>query len=578
MVCAGPRPSFAEKLTETPIDELLASARSTWLFRDQAARCQDIADDSTGSQKWRDLCATHGVATVHSTPIFGAEGMAIGLLFICFASRHCPDEWDVRIAEFGAHVAAIAIQHHRATQALEFRTAQFESLFNATPVGLCLVDSTSRIREVNPVARPIFAGIPDLIGQNFEAVMRAAWPGHVATEIIAHFHGTLETGEAYAPTEPAERRREAGDAEYYEWQLDRLFLPDGEFGVVCYLRNVSSQVAAGKAIAASEARLRHIMDSAQEYAIVSLDGEGRIRSWNAGAERLLGYDEVEALGQSGKIFFTPEDIAAGVLEREIATAREAAPATGERWHVRKDGSRFWGSGVMRPLVSGEPGRYLKIFRDSTERRQAERQQQLLINELNHRVKNTLATVQSIVRQTFRGNNSGRDLQAVLNARLMALARCHDLLAREHWEGVDLDQLMREALQPFTCAGTTPERFSIEGEQVRLSPQASLSLSMGIHELATNAMKYGALSVPCGKVFVRWAVATREGEELIQFTWEERGGPPVSAPQRRGFGSRLIERALAFESGGSAKLDYRESGVRCEVKMPHITGQRLIMPG
>ncbi|MGH7189856.1 MAG: sensor histidine kinase, partial [Acetobacteraceae bacterium] len=394
-------------------------------------------------------------------------------------------------------------------------------------------------------------------------------------EIVGRFHKTLESGEAYGPAGPAVRSREEDQAEYYEWQVDRLVLPDGQYGVVGYFRDVSMQVAAGNAIVESEARLRHIIDSAQEYAIVSLDGEGRIRGWNAGAERLLGYDQPEALGQPGRIFFTPEDVAAGIPAREIAIARETGRAASERWHVRKDGSRFWGSGVVLPLISGEPDMFLKIFRDGTERRQADGRQQLLINELNHRVKNTLATVQAIVRQTFRSESPGKKAGASLEARLMTLARCHDLLARAHWEGTDLEELARQALEPFAAIGGVAERFSIAGGPVRLTPQASQSLAMGIHELATNAVKYGSLSVPGGKVSVQWTTEAWKGEDLVRFTWEERDGPPVTAPGRKGYGSRLIERILAFEMGGSAKLDYRQSGVRCEVRIPCRT---QIAPG
>ncbi|MGH7104279.1 MAG: PAS domain S-box protein, partial [Acetobacteraceae bacterium] len=567
--------SFGEGVCGLPISEAFIGSSGTAMFRGEPVMCPDIANDDRWSREWRDLCAMHEVAAIRSTPIFGSEGTAIGSLFICFATPHHPDGWDLRVAEVGAHVAAIAIQRDQARQAVALRTAQFESLFSAAPVGLCLVDAALRIREVNPVAVPIFAKVPDPVGRDFEDVMRATWPGEAAAEIIGQFHKTLRSGEAYGPAGPALRWREADQAEYYEWRLDRLLLPDGQYGIVCYFRDISMQVAAGKAIVESEARLRHIIDSAHEYAITSVDGEGRIRSWNAGAERLLGYDESEALGQSGQIFFTPEDVAAGVLEQEITIAREAGRAASERWHVRKDGSRFWGSGVMLPLLSGEPDMFLKIFRDRTERRQADRRQQMLIHELNHRVKNTLATIQAIVRQTFRGEHSGKEAEAALEARLMTLARCHDLLAREHWEGADLGELTRETLKPFAAAGGVPERFSIEGEPVRLSPQASQSLAMGIHELATNALRYGSLSVPGGKVSVHWKIEAWKGEDLVRFTWEERDGPPVTAPGRKGYGTRLIERILAFEMGGSAKLDYRESGVRCEVRVPCRT---QIAPG
>ncbi|MGH7191639.1 MAG: PAS domain S-box protein, partial [Acetobacteraceae bacterium] len=218
-------PAFGEEVCGLPINGECIGSCGVAIFRGVAVTCPDIAADHKWAQGWRDLCARHGIAAVRSTPIFESEGTAIGSLFIAFATPRQPDQWDLSVADFGAHAAALAIQRQRARQAVEFRRAQFETFFNAIPVGLCLVDATLRVREVNPAALPIFAHVPDLIGREFEDVMRAAWPGEAGAEIVGRFHKTLESGEAYGPAGPAVRSREEDQAEYYEWQVDRLVLP-----------------------------------------------------------------------------------------------------------------------------------------------------------------------------------------------------------------------------------------------------------------------------------------------------------------------------------------------------------------
>jgi two-component sensor histidine kinase/integral membrane sensor domain MASE1 len=194
-----------------------------------------------------------------------------------------------------------------------------------------------------------------------------------------------------------------------------------------------------------------------------------------------------------------------------------------------------------------------------ERTRAEEHQRLLVHELNHRVKNTLATVQSIAAQTSRS----RDLRAgyaSFTDRLMALSRAHDVLTRQSWEGADLMAMAQGAVLPFeTDAG---ERFHLEGPHVWLGPQQALAIAMALHELATNAAKYGALSLPEGQVDLTWEVPAGGG---LTMTWRERGGPPVTAPTHRGFGSRLLERGLAAELAGTVTVDYRPAGLVCVIK-------------
>jgi PAS domain S-box-containing protein len=197
------------------------------------------------------------------------------------------------------------------------------------------------------------------------------------------------------------------------------------------------------------------------------------------------------------------------------------------------------------------------------RRRIEEQQALLINELNHRVKNTLATVQSIVAQTSRQGQPPETTRRALEGRLLALSSAHDLLTRRNWEGADLCDVAERALEPFRPAAAP--RLTLAGPSVLLAPQQALAVSMALHELATNAAKYGAFSDEQGRVDVSWA-RTDDGWTL---TWQEMDGPPVAAPKSRGFGSRLLERGLANDLQGAVQLSFPSSGVRCVMRAPQI---------
>lgn len=199
--------------------------------------------------------------------------------------------------------------------------------------------------------------------------------------------------------------------------------------------------------------------------------------------------------------------------------------------------------------------------DVTERVRGEQHLRLVVNELNHRVKNTLAMIQAIAAQTFRNAEDLPNAQVSFSSRIMALARANDLLTGENWEGASLYDIIGGV--SVVHAGNQPDRFVAKGPLVRLSPKVALSLSMAAHELATNAVKYGALSNDTGRVDVNWTV--QDGRLRIE--WRESGGPTVVAPQRRGFGSRLVERGLAGEMGGTAQLTFEPGGVVCVIEAP-----------
>lgn len=310
-------------------------------------------------------------------------------------------------------------------------------------------------------------------------------------------------------------------------------------------------------------RSRQLLTSIVENsddAIISKNLDGFIVSWNAGAERLFGYKPEEIIGRHVTTLMPPArvDEEPGIIERIRRGERIEHYETVRR---RKDGVDIDISLTVSPVkdASGRIVGASKIARDITERKRAEAQRTLLINELNHRVKNTLATVQSLAMQTLRNTERSEDARESFDARLAALSRAHDLLTTENWEGADLDEVIERAIAPFRSR----VRVRATGPSVRLATNQALALSIALHELATNAAKYGALSVEGGHVAISWRIDAG----TVRLEWRESGGPPVTKPTRLGFGTRLIQRGLAHDLGGDAEICFHADGVAAYISTP-----------
>ncbi|MGH6890008.1 MAG: sensor histidine kinase [Rhizomicrobium sp.] len=303
-------------------------------------------------------------------------------------------------------------------------------------------------------------------------------------------------------------------------------------------------------------RLSAIVESSDD-AIVSKDLNGIIMSWNAGAERLFGYGREEVIGKSITILIPEErvDEEPGILKRIRKGERINHYETVRR---RKDGTLIDVSLTVSP-INDSHGRVIgasKIARDITERKRSQQQQSLLLNEMKHRIKNTLATVQALATQTLRGVSA--DELARFNARLIALGGVHDMMTLESWNEIAIGDVIQGALNPFRELHR--ERIVVSGSgNVYLDGTKSLQLAMVLHELATNAVKYGALSNGSGSVRLAWEVDSPA--HAARLRWHESGGPPVSPPDRKGFGSKLIE-----YSTQNAQLDYRPEGFACRWDM------------
>jgi PAS domain S-box-containing protein len=481
------------------------------------------------------------------------------------------------------------------------------------------------------------------------------------------------------------------------------------------LRRLLAQAGLGDALASSgvlddptladlqrrAALQRAILESASDYAIISLDLQGRITSWNAGAVNVLGWSEAEMLGRPLADLFTETEVAADLPARKMRQAAEAGREEDERFHHRRDGSLFWANAVMMPLRD-ETGRqvgYVKVLRDRSHKHQAQlaleesearlrferatleaifqaapvglsiseapsgrslvvnaatrrmlgrdyggddlvryedgggrradgsayaiedypsvralrhgeevraepliverpdggrvrleasstpvrgadgaviaavtvlvdveareqaiEHQSLLMAELAHRMKNTLAMVQAIVSQTLRSADTLKDARLEVMERLAALSRAQDALTRTSWVSATLADTVEAALAPLALG---PGQLQVEGPEVRLGARAALSFTLVLHELATNASKYGALSTSSGRVTLGWALEPCGEDERLVLTWSESEGPQVRPPSRTGFGSRLID-SVSRTFAGESTLSYEPHGLRCRV--------------
>ena len=286
---------------------------------------------------------------------------------------------------------------------------------------------------------------------------------------------------------------------------------------------------------------------------------------NPGFERMTGYAAHEVVGHSPRLLQGPlTDRAA--LDRLRSRLDAGHSVQAEAVNYRKDGTPYDVEWLITPvLTDGRVVHWVAAQRDVTERKRAERRQERLVNELNHRVNNSLAAVQAVAAQTFReSQRSVGEVREAFRDRLLALSRVHILLAQERWEGVPLRALVERQTVP---RGGSSKNVDLDGPEVQLRPGAAVAFGMALHELMTNALQHGALSRPDGHVRLHWLIEPNLGTKRLRLRWVEENGPPVIQPIRRGLGLRLIERGLSYGLRADVRLLFEPSGMRCEVDAP-----------
>jgi PAS domain S-box-containing protein len=308
-------------------------------------------------------------------------------------------------------------------------------------------------------------------------------------------------------------------------------------------------------------RLAAIVESSDD-AIVSKDLDGIVTSWNGGAHRVFGYTAEEMIGRSITALIPSDrhDEERSILEQ---IRRGERIDHYETVRQRKDGALIDVSITISPLRDrkGEVVGASKVARDITERKRSQSRLDMLARELQHRTKNLFAVVQAVVTRSFAGKKSVEEAEAAVVNRLRSLAQTHAMLMEKDWQGADLAAVVNAELSPY--AG----RVRIAGPTVTLSGQAAQNFALALHELATNAAKYGALSNPDGRVHVAWSVVKGDGTDFLRFRWEEHGGPPVAQPARRGFGSAVLEQVMGEYVENPPLIDFAPGGIRYELSGP-----------
>ncbi|EIM25861.1 sensor histidine kinase [Microvirga lotononidis] len=346
-------------------------------------------------------------------------------------------------------------------------------------------------------------------------------------------------------------------------------------GLIIYLFGGAFSVVAASSLRSAAARL----EVAQERLLATLEASGagtwrwdfraNAVDWDPALARLFGLEPAQAPRQRGDFrrYVHPDD--QEHIGRSIDGAIESGSTVDYEFRaILADGSLRWMYTRSRLLrdTKGGPALMVGACLDITERKRAQEQQMLLVQELNHRVTNTLSVVQSLAHHTRRGSRDLDGFQETFLARLMALSATHNILTRELWESASLEDILHAEMIPY--GGLDKGRVTMAGEPIRLKPQQALGFGLALHELATNAAKYGALSIPHGRLDISWrAEMDEDGRRRLSLDWVEQGGPMVEPPKRLGFGSRLIERSIRDELGGGLDLRFQPDGLRCSLSLP-----------
>ncbi|USQ98247.1 PAS domain S-box protein [Caulobacter sp. RL271] len=327
--------------------------------------------------------------------------------------------------------------------------------------------------------------------------------------------------------------------------------------------DVTEQKTTEARLRVSEARFRAMADAAPSPVWMTT-AEGGVEFVNQAFAEFAGLDRDGLLGNVWINLIHPDDIGEVLARRIEARATLASYSFEARFRAADTGSYRWMLANARPRFDevGQFIGYLGMAMDLTAIKEAQIHQRLLINELNHRVKNTLAAIQSIVRQTLKPGETPPQVREKLFERLMAMSAAHDVLTRENWSSAGVEEVVRQAVRPFIDNGDTA-RIMLAGPPLRVGPSAALALALALHELGTNAVKYGALSVPAGVVRIEWSW-TASGQ--AQLLWRETGGPGVAPPAHRGFGARLLSGGLASDLGGRPELIFAPEGVEARLTL------------
>ena len=432
-------------------------------------------------------------------------------------------------------------------------------ILDALPVAVYTTDAQGRITYYNQAAEDLWGRRPKIGSDQWCGSWRLFWPdGRLLPHDECPMAVTLKEGRPVRGVEAIAERPDGTRVPFMPYPTP---LRDASGQLVGAI-NLLVDLTEPRRAAVESAQLAAIIASSDD-AIISKTLEGRVTSWNQGASRIFGWEASEMIGQP-ILRIIPPELHGEEVEILARLRRGERIEHFDTVRLAKDGRRVDISLAVSPIRdnSGWVTGASKVARDVTERKESEKLQRLLVDELDHRVKNTLATVQAIASHSLRRARNSEDFVSSFTGRVQALARAHHLLTERTWRGADVADLVREQV---VLGVVESNRVAFSGPALLLDPQSALHLALVLHELATNARKYGALSVPQGQLSVSWSMLANKGRMLV-LQWSERGGPAVAAPSSVGFGTSLIQQALDAH-GGSASIQYAAEGVTCEIKLP-----------
>lgn len=406
----------------------------------------------------------------------------------------------------------------------------------------------------------------DYTGTTLEDMKGWGWrkvhhPDHV-DRVVDKISHCFKTGEAWEDTFPLR-----GKDGSYRWFLSRAMpILDEKAGKVVRWFGTNTDVTEYLKEAERNAQLAAIVSTTPD-AIIALSEDGMVLSWNPGAEKIFGYEADEIIGKSERILFT-EDADDEFEEKYQHLRHGERVIKRDAVRRRKDGSLVDVEINAAPMYHAD-GRLIGFsaaLRDVTDRKRAEKHLRVVMRELSHRTKNLLAVIMAMVRQSARTSADVGVLQSELIQRLQGMSASHDLLVAEDWAGASVRELVCAVLEPFVGNGS--EALVCEGPSVLVNATAAQNLGLALHELATNAAKYGALSTGSGRVHVSWSFEPdSEGRQRLVISWVERGGPPVVPPEETGFGHVVIERVAAQALNADVVYEFPAEGVRWSISLP-----------
>ncbi|ETX30220.1 PAS domain S-box protein [Roseivivax isoporae] len=457
--------------------------------------------------------------------------------------------------------SATDISDRRRTEiALENAHDTFATVVRSSPFGVVVIDADLVLRFMSDGARRAFDVEHDeLIGRNYGEIMHAAWPDAVARTIVAQLRSVLETGRSHHSDDLTDTRRDRAVVETYEWRADRIFMPDRRYGVVCHFYDLSERAHYEAAIRESEELFR----STFENAAVGMAHVGPDGSWlrvNQCLCEMLGYSKQEMISLRFQDVTHPEDLVTDLDKLAGLLHGDYNEYTIQKRYLRRDGQVVWATltvGCVR-RADGTVDYLISVLQDITRQKEAEAQRDLLVDELNHRVKNLLATIQSVSSHTRRSSRDPDDFHERFTGRLQAISRAHDSIFDNDAGTTTLREIIEGQFEIYYPKGS--RRVTCTGPRVRLGAGPAGNVGIIVHELLTNAIKYGALSTEDGQVAIDWTAAREPGETMITMTWTEAGGPPVTEPETTGFGSALIRIMLTQSLKGELHTDFAPTGL------------------